>query len=102
MALAAGLRREAGLAGIVSLSSYLPMAAQTAAEITPAGRATPVFQGHGTQDPMVPLSLGQRSKTALEALKVPVEWHSYPMGHSVCPEEVADLRRWLGMRFAGG
>ena len=102
VALAAGLRREAGLAGIVSLSSYLPMAAQTAAEITPAGRATPVFQGHGTQDPMVPLSAGQRSKTALEALKVPVEWHSYPIGHSVCPEEVADLRRWLGMRFAGG
>ena len=102
VALAAGLRREAGLAGIVSLSSYLPMAAQTAAEITPAGRATPVFQGHGTQDPMVPLAAGQRSKTALEALYVSVEWHSYPMGHSVCPEEVADLRRWLGMRFAGG
>ena len=102
VALAAGLRREAGLAGIVALSSYLPMAAQTAAEITPAGRATPVFQGHGTQDPMVPLSAGQRSKVALEALKVPVEWHSYPMGHSVCPEEVADLRRWLGKRFAGG
>ncbi len=102
VALAAGLRREAGLAGIVSLSSYLPMAAQTITEITAAGRATPVFQGHGTQDPMVPLAAGQRSKAALEAMKVAVEWHSYPMGHSVCPEEVADLRRWLGMRFAGG
>jgi phospholipase/carboxylesterase len=102
VALAAGLRRETGLAGIVSLSSYLPMADQTAAEITPAGRRTPVFQGHGSQDPVVPLAFGQRSKAALEALKVPVEWHSYPMGHSVCPEEVGHLRAWLGMRFAGG
>ena len=101
VALAAGLRREAGLGGIVSLSSYLPMAAQTASEATAAGRATPVFQGHGTQDPVVPHAFGLRSKAALEAMKVPVTWHSYPMGHSVCAEEVADLRSWLSVRFAG-
>ncbi|CAN5155693.1 alpha/beta hydrolase [soil metagenome] len=102
VALAAGLRREAGLAGIVALSAYLPMAAQTAVEITPAGRKTPVFQAHGRQDPMVPLDFGKRSKAAMDALKVPVEWHDYPMAHSVCADEVKDLQAWLGMRFSGG
>jgi phospholipase/carboxylesterase len=101
VALAAGLRREAALGGLVSLSSYLPMAEQTRTEITAAGRATPVFQAHGTQDPVVPMAFGQRSRVALEALGVPVAWRQYPMGHSVCAEEVQDLRAWLSERFAG-
>jgi phospholipase/carboxylesterase len=99
VALAAGLRREAALGGIVSLSSYLPMVEQTRTEITEAGRRTPVFQAHGTQDPVVPLAFGQRSRAALEALGVPVEWHQYPMAHSVHPDEVGDLRAWLTRRF---
>lgn len=102
VALAAGLRREAGVAGIASLSAYLPLAAHTAAEITSAGRATPVFLAHGAQDPVVPQSLGLRSRSALEALKVPVHWHSYPMGHQVCAQEIADLGDWMTLRFAGG
>lgn len=101
VALAAGLRREAGVAGIASLSAYLPLAAQTATEITPAGRATPVFLGHGAQDPVVTLALGQRSRQALEALGVAVQWRSYPMGHSVCPDEIRDLGDWLTLRFSG-
>jgi phospholipase/carboxylesterase len=100
VALAAGLRREAALGGIVSLSSYLPMVEQTRTEITAAGRLTPVFQAHGTQDPVVPLAFGQRSRVALESLGVPVEWHQYPMAHSVHPDEVGDLRSWLTKRFA--
>ena len=102
VALAAGLRREAGVAGIASLSAYLPLAAQTAAEITSAGRTTPVFLGHGSQDPVVSLSLGQRSRQALEALGVTVQWRTYPMGHSVCPGEIRDLGDWLALRFSGG
>jgi phospholipase/carboxylesterase len=102
VALATGLRREAGVAGIASLSAYLPLAAQTTTEITAAGRATPVFLGHGAQDPVVPQSLGTRSRSALEALGVPVEWRSYPMAHSVCAEEIRDLGDWLTLRFAGG
>jgi phospholipase/carboxylesterase len=102
VALASGLRREAGVAGIASLSAYLPLAAQTAAEITPAGRATPVFLGHGSQDPVVSLSLGQRSRQALETLGVQVQWRAYPMGHSVCADEIRDLGDWLTLRFSGG
>jgi len=102
VALAAGLRREAGVAGIASLSAYLPLAAQTSTEITPAGRATPVFFGHGSQDGVVPQALGQRSRGALEALGVAVQWHSYPMAHSVCAEEIRDLGDWLTLRFGGG
>ena len=101
IALAAGLRREAGLAGIVALSTYLPLMAQTQLESTAAGRATPVFMGHGSQDPMVPLSLGERSRTALQTLGVPVVWHSYRMAHSVCAEEIRDLSDWLTLRFSG-
>lgn len=102
VALACGLRREAAVAGIASLSGYLPMAAHTASEITAAGKATPVFLGHGSQDPVVPESLGKRSRVALEALGVKVQWQSYPMPHSVCADEVRDLGDWLTVRFAGG
>lgn len=101
LALAAGLRREAAVAGIASLSAYLPLAAQTTAEITAGGRATPVWLGHGSQDPVVPQALGLRSRTALEALGVTVQWRSYPMAHSVCADEIRDLGDWLALRFAG-
>lgn len=102
VALGTGLRREAGVAGIASLSAYLPLATQTATEITAAGRTTPVFLGHGAQDPVVPQSLGTRSRTALEALGVVVEWHSYPMAHSVCADEIRELGDWITVRFGGG
>lgn len=101
IALAAALRREKGLAGVVALSTYLPLANVTKDESTAAGRATPVFMAHGSQDPMVPQALGQRSREALQSLGVAVEWHSYPMPHSVCAEEVRDLGDWLSRRFAG-
>jgi phospholipase/carboxylesterase len=99
IALAAGLRREAGLAGIVGLSTYLPMAPKTAAELTAAGKRTPVFLGHGTQDPVVGLGLGQRSREVLEQLGVAVDWHRYLMQHSVCAEEIRDLGDWMSRRF---
>lgn len=102
IALANGLRREAGLAGIVALSTYLPMAPATATEITAAGKRTPVFMGHGAQDPVVAQGLGQRSRDLMQQLGVAVDWHSYPMQHSVCAEEVRDLGDWLTTRFSGG
>lgn len=101
IALATALRREKGLAGVVALSTYLPLANVTKDESTTAGRATPVFMAHGSQDPMVPQALGQRSREALQSLGVGVEWHSYPMPHSVCAEEIRDLGDWLSRRFAG-
>lgn len=101
IALATALRREAGLAGVVALSTYLPLANATKDESTVAGRKTPVFMAHGSQDPVVPQALGQRSREALQTLGVAVEWHSYPMPHSVCAEEIRDLGDWLSRRFAG-
>ena len=101
IALSAALRRTEPLAGIVALSTYLPLAAQ--AEAGAAGRANrqPVFMAHGTHDPVVPLMAGQRSAERLRALGFDVEWHAYPMQHQVCGEQVRDLGDWLGRRLAG-
>lgn len=101
MALASGLRREAPVAGIAALSAYLPLASKTAAEMTPGGKATPVFMAHGTQDPVVAPAWGSRSRDAMQALGVQVEWRTYPMPHSVHPQEVRDLGDWMARRFAG-
>jgi phospholipase/carboxylesterase len=101
IALATALRREAGLAGVVALSTYLPLANVTMDESTAAGRAAPVFMAHGAQDPVVPQSLGARSRDALQAMGVRVQWQSYAMPHSVCAEEIRDLGDWLTKRFAG-
>lgn len=95
IALAAGLRHAQALAGIVALSTYLPLADRTDAELAPANRATPVFMGHGSEDPVVPQSLGMMSRDWLSVRGYPVEWHGYPMPHSVCPQEIADLGSWL-------
>ena len=102
IALACGLRREAGLAGVVGLSTYLPLQSHTAAEITPAGKRTPVFMGHGSVDPVVLPAWGAASRDALQALGVPVQWQVYPMPHSVCADEVRDLGVWMATRFAAG
>lgn len=99
--LAAGLRRAEPLAGLVALSTYLPMAQRLLGEATVAARAQPVFMAHGTQDPVVPFAAGQRSAQALRDLGLDVDWHAYPMAHAVCPEEIADLGLWLESHFAG-
>jgi phospholipase/carboxylesterase len=95
MALLTGLRHTERLAGIVGLSGWLPLAASTAAERHAANHDTPVFLGHGRQDPMVPLARAAQSRDALIALGYGVEWHEYAMAHSVCMEEVADLNDFL-------
>ena len=95
MALLTGLRQPERLAGIVALSGYLPLAASTAAERSAANVATPVFLAHGLYDGVVPLARATATRDALLALAQPVEWHTYPMQHSVAPEEIADLNRFL-------
>ena len=95
VALLAGLRHRERLAGIAGLSGYLPLAASTAAERTEANAPTPIFLAHGEQDDIVPIAAGAASRDALRGLGYPVEWHPYPMAHSVCMEEIADLNRWL-------
>jgi phospholipase/carboxylesterase len=95
MALMVGLRHPEALAGIVGLSGYLPLADTTAAERSAASQSTPIFLGHGTHDGVVVLPRAQASRDALQTLGYAVDWHAYPMEHSVCPQEVADLEAWL-------
>ncbi len=102
IALGAGLRYGQPLAGVFGLSGYLPIAGTTAAERHAANAATPVLVAHGTRDPMVQLARGQASRDALAALGYAVEWHDYPMEHSVCMEEVQDVQRFLRRVLGGG
>ena len=95
MALYVGLRYPERLAGIMVLSGYLLFPERLQNECSQANVATAIFVGHGTQDPMVPLALGQATVTALQAGDWPVEWHSYPIQHSVSPPEITDVGRWL-------
>jgi phospholipase/carboxylesterase len=99
IALAAGLCHAQKLAGIVALSTYLPISAVIARERHAANAATPIFWGHGSADPVVVMQRGVDSRDRLQALGYSVEWHTYPMQHAVCAEEIADLRRWLGARL---
>ena len=95
MTLHTGLRHPQKLAGLVALSGYLPIADLLDAERSPANAATPVFMGHGTSDPVVPLARAEASRDRLTALGYPVEWHTYPMPHSVCVPELADISAFL-------
>ncbi len=95
LALLTGLRHRERLAGIAGLSGYLPLAQTTAGERTDANALTPIFLGHGQQDGVVDIARGAASRDALQALGYAVEWHDYPMAHSVCMEEIGDLNRWL-------
>ncbi|MEI7035278.1 alpha/beta hydrolase [Fulvimonas yonginensis] len=99
VALAAGLRHAQPLAGIVALSTYLPIAATLASERSAANAQVPLFWGHGSADPVVVLQRGLDSRLWLEELGYAVDWHTYPMAHAVCAEEIADLRQWLTLRL---
>jgi phospholipase/carboxylesterase len=95
IALQAGLRHPERLAGILALSTYLPLPDTLAQEASEANRDLPIFMAHGTQDPLIPLSWAKRSRDQLAALGYTVEWREYPMPHSVCAEEIEDVGRWL-------
>jgi phospholipase/carboxylesterase len=90
-----GLRHKERLAGLLGMSGYLPLGALTAAERHPMNADLPIFQAHGTADPVIPIARAIASRDALIALGHPVEWHAYPMPHSVCAPEIADINRWL-------
>ena len=99
MALQTGLRHPVRLAGLVVLSSFLPLADTLAAEGSPANRDVPIFMAHGTHDPMIPLARARGARDRLVELGYRVEWHEYPMPHSVSAEELADLSAWLHRAF---
>ena len=95
MALFAALRWPERLGGVIALSCYLPLPAALPAEAHPANAAVPVFMAHGTLDPIVPAALGEGTRDLLRSRGYDVDWRTYPMPHSVCAPEVADLREWL-------
>lgn len=90
-----GLRLPETLAGMIGLSGYLPLPNSAEAERAPANQRAPIFLAHGLYDPVVPLPRAQASLAELERLNYDVRWHTYPMPHSVCAEEVADISRFL-------
>ncbi|WP_295545953.1 dienelactone hydrolase family protein [uncultured Pseudacidovorax sp.] len=95
MALLTGLRHASPLAGIVGLSGYLPLADRTATERHAANQATPIFLAHGTRDNVVVLPRAELARDTLQGLGHAVEWHAYPMEHTVCMEEIADIAAFL-------
>jgi phospholipase/carboxylesterase len=99
MALYAGLRYPQRLAGVISLSAYLLFAERLASEKSAANAGLPVFIGHGSMDPVVPFAMGKASADALKKLGYAVDWHSYPIPHSVAAEELGAIGRWLRARM---
>ncbi|NHZ95727.1 alpha/beta hydrolase [Massilia sp. CCM 8734] len=95
MTLQTGLRHPEKLAGLMCLSGYVPLADKIAAERSEASLATPIFQVHGQYDGVIPMTRAVASRDLLTALGYQVEWHDYPMQHSLCQEEVDHIGVWL-------
>ena len=96
IALQTGLRHPSRLAGILALSTYLPLPDRIEPELSPANRDVPIFMAHGVDDPIVPLKLAGASCSRLLTLGYPVEWHEYDMPHSVNLEELGHIAKWIG------
>ncbi|HVS18579.1 MAG TPA: alpha/beta fold hydrolase [Planctomycetota bacterium] len=102
VALHTALRHPRRLAGVVALSTYLVLGETLEAERAPVNHDVPIFQAHGTLDPMVAHERGQDCRRRLEALGYAVEWHEYPMMHQVCLEEIKALAEWFGRVCGAG
>jgi phospholipase/carboxylesterase len=100
IALQTGLRHGEPLAGILALSTYLPLAATLERERSAANQEVPVFMAHGRHDDLIPISRARLSREVLERLGYRVEWRDYPMPHAVCAEEIGDIGAWLRARLA--
>jgi phospholipase/carboxylesterase len=95
MALQTALRHPERLAGVLALSTFLPLAATLEREAAAANRDVPIFMAHGLYDPLISVERAARSRRLLETAGYAVDWHDYPMAHAVCGEEVADVAAWL-------
>lgn len=93
IAINTALHTDKRLAGLMALSTYLPLPGEIDNSV--GSRELPVFMAHGTFDPMLPIAWGKASADHLRAAGYTVEWHDYPMAHAVCPEEIRDIRNWL-------
>lgn len=95
MALHIGLRSEDNFAGILALSTYLPLADEVSVPPAAQKNEIPIFMTHGLYDPVIPINAGQISKQRLTELGYQVSWKDYPMEHSVCAEEIVDISKWI-------
>jgi phospholipase/carboxylesterase len=95
IALHTGLRYPQKLAGILALSTYLPIHDKLAKEASAANQRTPIFMAHGSYDPVVSMALAELSREQLIKLDYKVDWRTYPMEHGVLPDEIDDISRWL-------
>jgi len=100
IALQTGLRHPERLAGIMALSTYVPIAESLEVEAHAANRDVPIFMAHGLHDPIIPVVTARRSRELLQRLGHEVEWHEYPMPHSVAPQELDDIGAWLARTLA--
>jgi len=100
LALQTGLRYPERIAGMMALSTYLPLAERVAQEAHASNARTPIFMAHGTEDPVIPLAMGMASRDILERMGHEVEWHEYLMPHSVCMEEIRDISGWMRRALA--
>lgn len=100
MAIQTGLRHPEKLAGLLCLSGYVPLHTKLPDERSEAGQATPIFLVHGTYDGVIPVARATQSRDLLKAMGYQVEWHEYPMQHSLCMEEVKDISAWLKKTLA--
>jgi len=105
IALHAALRYPERLAGLMALSTYLPLVSHFRDEVVDNPQACnhelPIFMAHGSFDPMLPMQLGRSSADLLLESGFRVEWHDYPMAHAVCAEEIDDIRAWLLSVYTG-
>jgi phospholipase/carboxylesterase len=95
IALHTGLHFPKRLAGILAMSMHLPTIRDRSAALSPANREVPIMMAHGQMDPLIPLARAIETRQELTRLGYAVSWHEYPIQHSVCAEEVADIRAWL-------
>ena len=100
IALHAGLRHPQRLAGVMALSTFLPLAERLAGEAHPANRDVPIFMAHGQGGSVIPHDFARQSAELLAAAGYPLEWRSYPMEHSLCLPEVRDIEDWLARVLA--
>ena len=101
MTLQTGLRHPEKLAGLLCLSGYVPIHTTLEAERSAANQSTPIFMAHGTVDPVIPIFRAEQSRDLLQSMGYKIEWHEYPMPHSVSPEEIDHIGDWLRRVLVG-
>ncbi|MDH3354038.1 MAG: alpha/beta hydrolase [Chromatiales bacterium] len=94
-----GLRYPKKLGGIIALSTYLPLADSLEHENSHADNNLPIFMAHGQYDQVIPINGGERSATKIKATGYRVDWHDYPMEHSVSNQEIDDIARWIALQL---